>query len=79
MHGNVLEWCEDSWHDDYKEKPEKLKENGNSIWSSSDKSYSVRNGGWLSNPRQCRSARRNGLIADADYDYIGFRLLLPFS
>jgi formylglycine-generating enzyme required for sulfatase activity len=31
MSGNVWEWCEDPWHDSYANKPENIKNNGNTI------------------------------------------------
>lgn len=73
MHGNVWEWCEDIWHDNYDGAPA----NG-SAWldeSSGYKSFRVRRGGsWINAPLSCRSTmrakdgridRRNG---------IGFRI-----
>jgi formylglycine-generating enzyme required for sulfatase activity len=59
MHGNVREWCEDSWHESYVEKPESIKQNGNTIWSSSNAlRYVLRGGCWINGPRICRSANR---------------------
>ncbi len=36
IHGNVWEWCEDSGHSSYTEKPDNLKQNGNTPWLSSN-------------------------------------------
>lgn len=78
MHGNVWEWCEDSWHGSYKEKPENLKQNGNTIWLSSNEScHALRGGSWFIGPRHCRSANRDRFGADGRLRYIGFRLILP--
>ena len=77
MHGNVWEWCEDPWHESYAEKPQNIKDNGNTIWSSSNKSRRVlRGGSWVGYPRGCRSANRLRGVADHWNDFFGFRLAL---
>jgi formylglycine-generating enzyme required for sulfatase activity len=72
MHGNVSEWCLDTYHPDYVGAPA----NGQ-VWSGGMEGYRVlRGGSWRSNARVCRSANR--LIDDFDdlgNDY-GFRLVL---
>jgi formylglycine-generating enzyme required for sulfatase activity len=76
-HGNVWEWCEDSWHDSYANKPENIKNNGSIIWSDSNESYHVlRGGSWGSDSWGCRSAARNRHVADDRDNFIGFRLVL---
>jgi formylglycine-generating enzyme required for sulfatase activity len=72
MHGNLWEWCEDGWHENYENAPT----NGSS-WN---ENYSqtnlrpLRGGSWVNYPRNCRSAFRDVFDADnCDYD-IGFRL-----
>ncbi|UXE59653.1 MAG: SUMF1/EgtB/PvdO family nonheme iron enzyme [Woronichinia naegeliana WA131] len=76
-HGNVWEWCEDSWHDSYANKPENIKNNGSIIWSDSNESYHVlRGGSWFINSGYCRSAFRYWYNADGRYISIGFRLVL---
>jgi formylglycine-generating enzyme required for sulfatase activity len=77
MSGNVWEWCEDSWHDSYANKPENIKNNGSIIWSDSNESYRVlRGGSWYSYSRGCHSANRYGNNADSRVNRIGFRLVL---
>ena len=44
MHGNVSERCEDSWHDSYKDKPERLKATG-AAWISAESTLRVLRGG----------------------------------
>ena len=71
MHGNVWEWVQDEWHDDYGGAP-----SDGSAWDSGDGTLRVfRVGGWLSYARYCRSAYRGGGVPDARLDYLGFRLL----
>jgi formylglycine-generating enzyme required for sulfatase activity len=54
MHGNVWEWCEDSWHENYDNAPK-----DGSAWISQDTASQVRRGGSLyNNTRYCRSASR---------------------
>ena len=56
MHGNVWEWCEDDWHDDYEGAPE-----DGSPWleeGATDTYKVVRGGSWYLNPANCRSASR---------------------
>ncbi|MFM8296820.1 MAG: formylglycine-generating enzyme family protein, partial [Microcystaceae cyanobacterium] len=75
-HGNVWEWCEDPWHYNYAEKPQNIKDNGNTIWSSDNESYRVlRGGSWLGNPRDCRSACR--FLIAYRFDRFGFRVVSP--
>jgi formylglycine-generating enzyme required for sulfatase activity len=72
MHGNVLEWCEDDFHDSYQGAPD----NG-SAWIDADRSKTsriLRGGSWSITPWDCRSAFRNYNDADSRDDYLGFRV-----
>ncbi|MFH7245676.1 MAG: formylglycine-generating enzyme family protein [Spirulina sp.] len=77
MHGNVWEWCQDHWHDNYQGAP-----TDGSAWLFSDERKDkndprrvLRGGSWLFNPRNGRSACRNNRHPDArTYNY-GFRVV----
>ena len=62
MHGNVWEWCEDHWHDNYEGAPT----NG-SAWIDETNAEQVfhvlRGGSWDLYPWVCRSATRNVDVA----------------
>jgi formylglycine-generating enzyme required for sulfatase activity len=71
MHGNVLEWCEDAWHDNYVGAPT----DGSAWTSGGDLSQRVlRGGSWNHDLKDLRSARR--AFADQGFSNarIGFRL-----
>ena len=72
MHGNVYEWCEDYWHENYENAP-----NDGSAWltDSEDKYRVCRGGSWSFNPLCCRSAYRFGNGPDYRNIDIGFRLI----
>ncbi|MDE5123036.1 MAG: SUMF1/EgtB/PvdO family nonheme iron enzyme [Trichodesmium sp. St19_bin1] len=73
MHGNVSEWCLDTWHNSYDGAP-----TDGSAWETGGHSTSrVRRGGsWYFNPRWCRSAYRNNYYSDETVNFnIGFRLV----
>ena len=71
MHGNVLEWVEDCWHDSYHGAPS----DGSAWVSGGDCSRRVlRGGSWLSKPWLLRSANRYRLGTVVRYDFIGFRV-----
>jgi len=76
MHGNVWEWCEDSWHTDYKGAP-----SDGSAWVDQKKGDSrIRRGGsWLGLPRYCRSACRSCSSPDSRDDDVGFRVVCGAS
>jgi len=72
MHGNVLEWCQDHWHDNYEGAPE-----DGSSWMSDDSEnikYVIRGGSWDYYPRGCRSACRYNSYPDVRGNYLGFRV-----
>ncbi|MCM4078716.1 TIR-like protein FxsC [Paractinoplanes hotanensis] len=56
MHGNVWEWCRDTWHPTFSGAP-----TDGSSWISDDSNWKVnRGGGWRSEASRCRSASRDG-------------------
>jgi formylglycine-generating enzyme required for sulfatase activity/tRNA A-37 threonylcarbamoyl transferase component Bud32 len=72
IHGNVWEWVEDSWHDNYQGAP-----NDGSAWISNDENYSergLRGGSWSNLPVNCRVAVRSNLNRSVIVYYIGFRV-----
>jgi formylglycine-generating enzyme required for sulfatase activity len=72
MSGNVWEWCDDGWHENYENAPK----NGSSWNDNHSQTFfrTLRGGSWLVNSRFCRSASRDGDLAGVrNYD-IGFRL-----
>ena len=58
VHGNVLEWCEDNWHNDYNSAPEDGR-----AWLNDNDSQDklLRGGSFLYNSGNCRSASRSDL------------------
>ncbi len=70
MHGNVWEWCEDTWHNSYDGAPD-----DGSAWIDTNGEYYVcRGGSWISNGRDLRSAYRDDGPIDIIDDSYGFRL-----
>jgi formylglycine-generating enzyme required for sulfatase activity len=72
MHGNVWEWCQDTWHETYKGAP-----TDGSAWMDKNETYFriLRGGSWLSRPGFCRSANRVRTgTGECDYD-LGFRVV----
>ena len=79
MHGNVLEWCLDEWHDSYEGAPtdgrawvdaaegEKSKESVNARL--------LRGGSWFDLPGLCRSAFRDHFDPDYANFNVGFRVV----
>ncbi len=70
MSGNVWEWCQDKWHDDYYGAPA-----DGSAWENGNSSSRVLRGGrWYSDANRCRVAYRSGSNPNSDYFY-GFRVV----
>ena len=75
MHGNIWEWCRDTWHENYDSAP-----TGGSGWlvgGDIDNDYRLlRGGSWYYVPGSCRSALR-GRYARAYRNYnVGFRVVV---
>jgi formylglycine-generating enzyme required for sulfatase activity len=71
MSGNVGEWVQDEWHDNYEGAPADGR-----AWSQG-KRFSVRvfrGGSWGLKPETLRATFRNGCNAGIRIDSIGFRL-----
>jgi eukaryotic-like serine/threonine-protein kinase len=72
MHGNVWEWCEDKWHENYQGAPT----DGSAWISENDNDYRLlRGGSWNYNPHICRSALRIRWSAADSYNDFGFRVV----
>ena len=70
MHGNVSEWCEDSWHPNYIGAPADA-----SAWPSGDMHARVlRGGSWFHAPAGIRSAYRAKYLQDYRASDVGFRV-----
>ncbi len=76
MHGNVWEWCADTWHDNYDGAP-----TDGSVWTENgnDNHSSLRGGSWCSNPDVCRSALRLCSDRPDSYSDDGFRVVCVFG
>ena len=71
LHGNVAEWCADSWHDSYQNAPN----NGSAWLSDNEKDPRVlRGGSWLHLPGSCRSSHRLSSSPESKSDAFGFRI-----
>ncbi len=70
LHGNVWEWCADTWHENYKGAPIDGK-----VWlgGNPDKRV-VRGGSFVFNSVYCRTANRLCLTAANHYVSLGFRI-----
>lgn len=70
MLGNVWEWTEDCWNDDYKGAPASgaARTDGNCAYRA------IRGGSWMDPPRGARSAGRAAERAGARNDPVGFRV-----
>ncbi len=80
MHGNVWEWCQDYYHNNYQYAPidgSAWLQTG--LFSNLLSDRLVRGGSWGFLPEGCRSANRKADGADLHFNSIGFRVvsLLP--
>ena len=77
MVGNVWEWTEDCWNENYKGAPPL---NG-SAWTSGECNTAVvvRGGSWVNAPDVLRSAARGGFSSDYRYNALGIRVARTLS
>ncbi|MDJ0772843.1 MAG: formylglycine-generating enzyme family protein [Mastigocoleus sp. MO_167.B18] len=84
MHGNVLEWCLDDWHENYEGAPL----DGSAWMNENDNLYQakggavLRGGSWFGLPAFCRSAYRYNYVRagrDLIYYCFGFRVVCAFG
>jgi formylglycine-generating enzyme required for sulfatase activity/tRNA A-37 threonylcarbamoyl transferase component Bud32 len=75
MHGNVLEWCQDGWHDDYNGAPTdaRVREQG------SDNLRVLRGGSCSQFARDCRSANRFCYAPSVRGSFIGVRVAVRLA
>jgi formylglycine-generating enzyme required for sulfatase activity len=73
MHGNVWEWVEDCYHDNYNGAPTE-----GSAWAAAAGGDChrrvLRGGSWLDKPPEIRSAHRLGFARDSRMFHVGFRI-----
>jgi formylglycine-generating enzyme required for sulfatase activity/uncharacterized caspase-like protein len=71
MHGNVWEWCMDTWHRSYIQAP-----SHGSAWLDKGSEYRLARGGsWPYLPRGCRSADRSHIDPALRSGSLGFRVV----
>lgn len=75
MHGNVWEWCQDRWHENYEGAPP----DGSARESSENEARVLRGGSWNYYAVYCRSALRGWLEPDCRGDSVGFRCVIRFA
>lgn len=75
MHGNVWEWCADTWHDSYNEAPK----DGRAWEAESVARRLLRGGSWRGSSRLCRSAGRSDNKLTRRVSNYGFRFVCSSS
>jgi len=71
MHGNVWEWCEDTWHENYVDAP-----NDGTAWDGDNPFIRLlRGGSWYNTAQKLHSATRIGFDTTSRYDNEGFRVM----
>jgi formylglycine-generating enzyme required for sulfatase activity len=73
MHGNVMEYCSDAWHDNYNGAP-----TDGSSWGT-NRSSPLRGGNWFYSAFECSSALRFRLSAHLGCGLMGFRVALVLA
>lgn len=79
MHGNIWEWCQDTWHSSYRnERLSIYAPTDGSAWEGMghDRIRVLRGGSWNDLGSYCRSAHRSGGLIDYQVNYRGFRVAL---
>ncbi|WP_392481685.1 SUMF1/EgtB/PvdO family nonheme iron enzyme [Nostoc sp. C110] len=73
MHGNILEWCQDEWHEIYNGAPK-----DGSAWliDNDNQTRLLRGGSWDDFPNNCRSAFRGYRARGLRNRGVGFRVVL---
>jgi formylglycine-generating enzyme required for sulfatase activity len=72
MHGNVWEWCQDEYHDNYHDAPTNA-----SPWEGGGTGEKIlRGGSWYCDSRMCRSAFRLRIPASSINNAVGFRVVV---
>lgn len=73
MHGNVWEWCLDSWHEGQAATPsdanKQIREDGTAL-------RTLRGGAWNSPAVECRSSARKQISSSLSSNDVGFRVLI---
>jgi formylglycine-generating enzyme required for sulfatase activity len=75
MGGNIVEWVEDDWHDNYKGALD-----DGTAWIDNPRGFFrvFRGGSWYGSAGGCRAAFRDRFVPDYRFNGLGFRLaLLP--
>ena len=71
MHGNVWEWCQDTYYKGYGESLT----NKNVLEAIGSTGIVLRGGGWVNYPWKCESSSRSSFDPNYSYYSLGFRLL----
>lgn len=74
MHGNVWEWCQDNWHENYYGAP-----TDGSAWLKDNDDYNCRvyrGGAWDMGPESSRSAHRGSIGVGMRDSVLGFRVVM---
>ncbi|KYC36511.1 hypothetical protein WA1_43255 [Scytonema hofmannii PCC 7110] len=75
MHGQVWEWCEDHWHENYHGAPTNAEAWINRLEDNENHLRILRGGSWYISPELCRSACRSSVNPKNNTDHISFRVV----